>query len=94
MSDQQAIQGLGHGPGFRGCVVVQGQGLQGRPCGQAAVGALAYAVGQGEQVAFACRQGRGGGHHPNGILVFGSGAGGAGFAEGQLQGHRALSLAE
>ncbi|MNY25712.1 hypothetical protein D3C86_1595120 [compost metagenome] len=91
MRDQQAIQRLRHCPGLRGGVVVQGQCLQGRSGGQAAVGALADTVGQGEQVAFARRQGRGWRHHANGVLVLWARAGGAGFAEGELQGHGGFS---
>ena len=85
--DQHTVQRLGDRPSFRGGVVIQGQGLQSGARRQAAVGALANAIGEGEQVALAGRQGRSRGDHANGVLIFATRAGGAGFAEGQLQGH-------
>jgi hypothetical protein len=59
LREQQAVQRLGHAPGLRRGVVVQGQGLQGRARGQAAVGALADTVGDGAQIALARGQLRG-----------------------------------
>ncbi|MNE13213.1 hypothetical protein D3C80_1060410 [compost metagenome] len=87
VGQQQAVQRLRHRPGFRGGVVVQRQRLQGGTGGQAAVGALADAVGQGQQVALAGGQRRRRGHHAQGVLVLAARAGGAGFAGGQLQRH-------
>ncbi|MNR11667.1 hypothetical protein D3C85_1279770 [compost metagenome] len=87
LCQQQAIQRLGDTPGFRGGVVVQRQGLQGRAGGQAAIGALADAVGDGEQVTFARRQRRGRSDKAQGVLVLLARADGAGFGETQLQAH-------
>jgi hypothetical protein len=53
LRDQYAVQRLGDRPGFWGGVVIQGQGLQGGARREAAVGALAGAIGEGEQVALA-----------------------------------------
>ena len=78
---QQAFQRLGHAPGLRRGVVVQGQGLQGRTSSQSAIGALADAVGDGAQVAFAGGQLRGRRNQAQGVLVFLPRAGGAGLGE-------------
>ena len=91
VGNQQAIKRLRHGPGFRRRVVVQGQGLQGGAGGQAAVGALADAIGEGEQAAFAGGQGRRRRDDAQGILVLGPGAGGRGFTSAQLQAHGRFS---
>ena len=88
---QQAFQGLGGGPGFRCRVVVERQCLQCRPRSQATVGALADAVGDGEQIALARRQQRCRGDHADGVLVLLARAGAAGFAEAQLQRHGTAS---
>lgn len=90
LRQQQAFQGLGHGPGFRGGVVVQRQCLQGRARGQAAVGALADAVGDGEQQALAGGQGRRRGDQAQGILVFRARPDGAGLGVAQSQAHGRL----
>ncbi|MNQ45165.1 hypothetical protein D3C85_589410 [compost metagenome] len=87
LCQQQAVQRLGHAPGFRGRVVIQGQGLQARARGQATVGALADAVRQGEQIAFAGSEGRRRCDQAQGVLVFWARAGGAGLGVAQLQAH-------
>ncbi|MNM79574.1 hypothetical protein D3C81_915100 [compost metagenome] len=87
LRQQQAVQGLGHAPGGRRGVVVQGQRLQARPRRQATVGALADTIGESEQVAFAGGQFRVGGHQAQGVLVFLPGAAGAGLGKAQLQVH-------
>lgn len=80
---QQTVQGLGHAPGGGRGVVVEGQGLQAGACCQAAVGALADAVGQRAQVAFAGCQFGCRGDQAHGILVFRARACGAGLGEAQ-----------
>ncbi len=84
---QHTVQRLCDGPGFRRRVVVEGQRLQGRAGRQPAIGALADAVGQCEQIALAGGQRRGRRDDAQRILVFRPRAGGAGLAVTQSQGH-------
>lgn len=83
---QHTVQRLCDGPGFRRRVVVEGQRLQGRAGRQPAIGALADAVGQCEQIALAGGQRRGRRDDAQRILVFRPRAGGAGLAVTQSQG--------
>ena len=94
LGQQQPVQGLGHAPGLRRGVVVQGQGLQGRARGQATVGTLADAVGDSTQVAFARGQLQGRGDQAQGVLVFFPWPDGAGLGKAQLQGHCRLTRAQ
>ena len=87
LCQQQAIQRLSDAPGFRRGVVIQRQGLQGRAGGEAAIGALADAVGDGEQITLARRQRRGRSHQAQGVLILLARADGAGFGKTQLQAH-------
>ncbi|MNN26584.1 hypothetical protein D3C81_1400920 [compost metagenome] len=90
--EQQAVQRLRHGPGFRRGVVVDRQRLQCQPRRQATVGALADAIGEGEQVTLAGSQRRRRGGYADGILVFRPRPGGAGLGKAQAQTARALRL--
>ncbi|MNK96667.1 hypothetical protein D3C87_1169600 [compost metagenome] len=87
LRQQQAIKGLCDTPGFRGGVIIQRQGLQRRTGGQPTIGALADAVGDGEQISFAGCQRRGRGDQAQGVLVLLARADGAGFGKTQLQAH-------
>ncbi len=88
LRQQQTLERLGHAPGLRRGVVVQRQRLQGRARSQAAIGALADAIGDGAQVTFTRRQLCHGGDDAQGVLVFGPRANGAGLRDTQLQAHQ------
>ena len=87
LRQQQPVEGLGHAPGGRRGVVVQRQRLEAGPRRQAAVGAVADTVGEGEQVALAGGQFRRGGDQAQGVLVLLPRSGGAGLGEAQAQAH-------